>query len=105
MVFSIGVTFDTPPEKLHRINQIIQDIFTNIPTARLDRVHFNNIGQSSLNYEIAYYVKSADYSVAMSAQQEVNLSLIEHFAHEKIEFAFPTRTLYLVRDENALTGQ
>ena len=53
---------------------------------------------SSLNYEIAYYVKSADYSVALDAQQEVNLSLIEHFAAEKIEFAFPTRTLYLFKD-------
>lgn len=105
MVFSIGVTFDTPPEKLHRINQIVRDIFSRITTARLDRVHFNNIGQSSLNYEIAYYVKSSDYSVAMTAQQEVNLSLIEHFAIEKIEFAFPTRTVYLVRDETASADQ
>lgn len=105
MVFSIGVTFDTPPGKLHRINRIVEDIFSRIPTTRLDRVHFNNIGQSSLNYEIAYYVKSSDYSVAMNAQQEVNLSLIEHFADEKIEFAFPTRTLYLVKDETASPHQ
>ena len=105
MVFSIGVTFDTPPEKLHRINRIIEDIFSKITTTRLDRVHFNTIGQSSLNYEIAYYVKSADYSVALDAQQEVNLSLIEHFAAEKIEFAFPTRTLYLFKDEPVSISQ
>lgn len=105
LVFSIGVTFDTPPEKLHRINRIVQDIFSRIPTTRLERVHFNNIGQSSLNYEIAYYVKSSDYTVAMNAQQEVNLSLIEHFADEKIEFAFPTQTLYLVQDETASAAQ
>ncbi len=105
MVFSIGVTFDTPPEKLHRINQIVLDIFSKIPTTRMDRCHFNSIGQSSLNYEIAYYVKSSDYSVAMNAQQEINFSLIEHFAEEKIEFAFPTQTLYVVKDESGSAVQ
>ena len=105
MVFTIGVTFDTPPEKLHRINQIVEKIFGQITTTRLERVHFNNIGQSSLNFEIVYYVKSADYSIAMDAQQEVNLSLIDHFSAEKIEFAFPTRTLYLAKDESASAVQ
>ena len=105
MVFSIGVMFDTPPEKLRRINQIVEDIFSKIDTTRLDRCHFNDIGESSLNYEIAYYVKSPDYIVAMNAQQEINLSLLEHFATEKIEFAFPTQTLYVTKDEKKSAAQ
>lgn len=95
MVFTIGVTFDTPPEKLRTVPHLIEDIFSHVSNTRLDRAHFSNIGQSSLDFEIAYYVESSDYIVAMNAQQEINLSLMERFAREKIEFAFPTQTLYV----------
>ncbi len=104
MVFSIGVTFNTPPEKLRKINQMVQEIFSGISSTRLDRVHFNNIGQSSLDFEIVYYVTNSDYIIAMNAQQEVNLSLIERFAKEKIEFAFPTQTLYVTESTTESTN-
>ncbi|MCZ4064642.1 mechanosensitive ion channel family protein [Oxalobacter aliiformigenes] len=104
MVFTIGVTFDTSSEKLRRISGIIRDIFSHIPTVRLDRVHFSSIGQSSLDFEIAYYVKDSSYTVAMDAQQEINLSLIEHFAKENIEFAFPTQTLYVTENVPGSAG-
>lgn len=104
MVFTIGVTFDTSSEKLRRISEIIQEIFSHIPTVRLDRVHFSSIGQSSLDFEIAYYVKDSSYAVAMDAQQEINLSLIEHFAKENIEFAFPTQTLYVTENVPGSAG-
>lgn len=101
IVFTIGVTFDTPPEKLRRINDVIRDIFSRIPVARLDRVHFARIGESSLDFEIVYYVSDSAYAVAMDAQQEINLSLIERFAREHIAFAFPTRTLYVTAQGTA----
>ena len=104
MVFTIGVTFDTSSEKLRRISEIIQEIFSHIPTVRLDRVHFSSIGQSSLDFEIAYYVRDSSYTIAMDAQQEINLSLIEHFAKENIEFAFPTQTLYVTENVPGSAG-
>lgn len=104
IVFTIGVTFDTHPEKLRRISGIIRDIFSRISGTRLDRVHFVRIGESSLDFEIVYYVRDSAYAVAMDAQQEINLSLIERFAEEHIEFAFPTQTLYVTAQETASAG-
>ena len=51
-----------------------------------------------------YYVTNSDYIIAMNAQQEVNLSLIERFAKEKIEFAFPTQTLYVTESTTESTN-
>jgi small-conductance mechanosensitive channel len=34
----------------------------------------------------------------MNAQQSINLQIMEAFEKEKIEFAFPTRTVHLVKN-------
>ena len=40
---------------------------------------------------------SADYNVYMDVQQRINLAIVEAFEQERIEFAYPTRTLFLQR--------
>lgn len=96
IVFSLGITFDTPPAKLRLIPGMITDIFQNLSyEVRLDRVHFSKIGTSSLDFEIVYYVNIADYNVYMDVQQTLNLAIMEQFAAEKIEFAFPTQTVHI----------
>ena len=66
-----------------------------IELADLDRVHFKEFGDSSLDYEVAYYVNTGDYNKYMDAQQEINLAIKEKFEKEGIEFAYPTRTIYM----------
>jgi len=73
----------------------VKGIFEKIGTARLDRVHFKNFGDSSLDFEVVYYVSSNEYAVYMDTQQVVNFELFEVFEKEKIEFAYPTQTLYV----------
>ena len=64
-------------------------------TADLDRVHFKEFGDFSLNFEVVYYVNVSDYTAYMDTQQEVNFALKKRFEKEGIEFAFPTQTLYI----------
>ena len=40
-----------------------------------------------------YYIPTNNYLAAMEAQQSINLKIIEEFAVNNIEFAFPTQTL------------
>jgi small-conductance mechanosensitive channel len=96
--FTLNITFDTPAEKLQRIPDIIQEVFRPVQTVRLDRVHFSRIGQSSLDFEIVYYVNVADYYVYVEAQQAINLAIMECFTKENIGFAFPTQTLYINKE-------
>ena len=96
--FTIGVTYDTPLEKLKKIPEIIKDIIDpeKLPYVdQLERVHFKEFGPYSLNFEIVYYLKTKDYIKYMDTQQEINFRIKEAFEKEGIEMAFPTQTIYL----------
>lgn len=95
IVFSIGVTYQTPAAQLKRIPQMIRAAIEENEHVRFDRAHFQTFGDSSLVFEVVYYVLSPDYNVYMDIQQNVNLKLYEQFAAESIEFAYPTQTVFL----------
>ncbi len=92
--FNIGITYETPMAKVKKVNGIVESIFKKVKNTELDRVHFHEFGDFSLNYTIVYHVDSNEYAVYMDAQQEINLALFEAFAKEGIEFAYPTQVQY-----------
>ncbi|MDD4240674.1 MAG: mechanosensitive ion channel family protein [Smithellaceae bacterium] len=97
IIFSFGVVYSTPPEKLERIKAIVWDIIEKTPKARPDRVHFKEFADSSLNYEVVYFVALPDYNVYMDVQEAINLAIYRRFQEEGIAFAYPTQTIFLER--------
>lgn len=97
VVFQLGVTYQTPPEKLERIGAMVREIIEALPDVRFDRAHFNVFGDFALNVEVVYYVGSPDYNLYMDRQQAINVAIYRKFAAEEIEFAYPTQTLFLQR--------
>lgn len=95
VVFALGVTYDTTLEQCKKIPEIVKSIYENVTTADLDRVHFKEFGNFSLNYEIVYYQHSGDFTAYMDTRQEINFQLKEEFEKAGIEFAFPSQTIYL----------
>lgn len=95
VVFNLSVIYQTPPEKLERVPEIIREIIQAQDQARFDRAHFNEFRDSSLNYEIVYYVENPDHNVYMDIQQNINLEIARRFANEGIDFAYPTQTVFL----------
>ena len=77
---------------------MIQEIVEMQALATFDRSHFKGYGDFSLNFETAYYVESSDYKTSMDVQQAVNLAIYKHFDQEGIEFAYPTQTLFLQKE-------
>lgn len=96
IVFGFGLVYGTPPEKLERVGAIVREVIERIESTRFDRAHFTGFGDSDLHFEVVYYVLSADYIVYRDIQQKINLELVRRFAAESLEFAFPTRTVYVV---------
>lgn len=97
VAFRLGVTYQTPVERLREIPGIVADVFREIEGATLDRVHFFSYGDFSLIHEIVYYVDGNDYTRYMDIQQEANLRIHEEFEKRRIVFAYPTQTLYLAK--------
>lgn len=104
VVFSLGVTYQTPAEKLERIPGLIREVVEAQEKVRFDRSHFASYGDSALNFETVYYVGSSDYAQHMDILQAVNLALFRRFEQEGIEFAYPTQTLFVSKDETTGTG-
>lgn len=95
VVFTVGITYDTPHEKLARVSSMLKQIVTEQPGARFDRAHFKEYGDSALIYEIVYFVRNPDFNAYMDIQQAINIEIYRRFEVEGIEFAYPTRTLYM----------
>ncbi|MGE0113520.1 MAG: mechanosensitive ion channel family protein [Steroidobacteraceae bacterium] len=97
VIFTIGVTYETPRAVVEEIPGIIRDIVNAQDNVRFDRCHFAKYGAASLDYETVYYVLSADYNHYMDIQQNINFQLFEAFGRRGIEFAYPTQKLWLAQ--------
>jgi len=95
VVFKIGVVYQTPLKQLQEIPKIIKSVITNTNDAVFDRAHFFSFGDSSLIFEIVFYVNGGDYNKYMDIQQQINFAIMEEFEERKIEFAYPTQTIFL----------
>ncbi len=95
IVFSVGVTYETPSEKVEEIPRILKEIIDRHEQARFDRAHFSKYGDSALIFEMVYFVKDPDYNIYMDLQQSINIEIFRRFKEEGIEFAYPTQTLYI----------
>lgn len=94
--FTLGVTYQTPSAQLAAIPSIVQEIVEATPGTRFGRMHFTRFGDFALLYEVVYFVLSGQKEEAMDAQHAINVEIHRRFEAEKIEFAYPTQTLYHV---------
>ena len=95
IVFGFGVTYNTTPEQAEAIPGIVKKIVEESGQLRFDRAHFKAFGDSSLDYELVYYVLDPGFAVYMDEQQRINLALMRELKTLGVEFAFPTRTVQL----------
>lgn len=102
LVFTIGVVYQTPHEKLEGIPVMLREIIERQPKTRFDRAHFMAYGESALVFEVVYFVRDPDYNVYMDIQQAINLDIFRRFGEAGIEFAYPTRTLYVQTADNTV---
>jgi len=105
VVFSLGVTYDTPRDKLKKVPGIIRKAIEAEEDTRFDRSHFSKYGDYSLNFESVYYVLTPDYNHYMDVQQSIYFAIHKSFEEEGIEFAYPTQTLYVVSSNPDATGE
>ena len=100
-VTTIGVTYDTPFEKVRKGVQIIRDILQDHEGMDPDyppRVYFSEFGPYSLDILVITWYHPGEYWDYMAWCEQVNFRIMKAFEDEGIEFAFPTSTTYLAGD-------
>jgi small-conductance mechanosensitive channel len=101
VVLTVGVVYQTPAAQLARIPGMIREIVESHTPVRFERSHFLKFADSWLEFETIFWVVSPDYIIYADIQQAINLALYTRFEDEGISFAYPTRTLFLEREQPA----
>jgi MscS family membrane protein len=95
--FNIGLTYDTPPEKIKAVVADIQKLLDEHPKTNPDnKVKFHDFGVSSLDILVLYFVDSMSWDEYVDVREEVNFRIMEIVRNHNCSFAFPTSTVHLV---------
>jgi small-conductance mechanosensitive channel len=95
VVFKFRITYDTPVDRIEQVPRIVKEAVEGQKKTRFDRAHFMNFGESSLEFEVVYYVLDSDYNVYMDIQQAINLHIMRALQALEIKFAYPAMTVHL----------
>lgn len=98
---NIGITYDTPPDKIEKAVSIIREILANHEGMHPDfppRAYFNGFNDWSLNITVLAWYHPPEYWPFQEWVQRTCLEITRRFDDAGIDFAFPTRTLYLAGD-------
>jgi small-conductance mechanosensitive channel len=95
VAFTFGVPYQTSVDLVEKIPAQVRAIVEARPKVRFDRAHFKAFGDSSLDFEVVYWMVDPDYGVFMDTQQAINLEMLRTFEAQGVSFAYPTRTLVL----------
>ncbi|MCQ2958690.1 MAG: mechanosensitive ion channel family protein [Bacteroidales bacterium] len=90
---TLGLTYDTTPEKMELAMKLLKDIPSKIPEIEeTTGATFMEYGDFSLQILFVYYIKkTGDY---FQTQSDVNMEILRRFNENGLEFAFPTQTIY-----------
>ena len=99
VMLKFGVIYETPPEVLAEVPSIIREAVARRHGARFDRCHLSGLSAYSVDYELVFYVLSADYALFMDIQQALLLDLVRKFNENGINFAYPTSVQYMTEIE------
>jgi small-conductance mechanosensitive channel len=94
-VFTIRVLYQTSLEQVQMIPGMITDIVKSQKDIMFDRAHLLEYGATSINFEVVYYMLTADYNQYMDTQQTILYSIHREFIKRGIQFAYPVQTVFV----------
>ena len=102
IVMHFGVTYQTPADVLAQIPHELKPIVDGISRARFDRCHVFQFGDSSIDFELVFYVTAPELEVSMQVRQGIMLAMIRRFAEMGVEFAYPTQTTFTAAPDGTM---
>jgi len=93
VVLNLGLTYDMDDEAVESAMKLLKEIAAeNNSIEENISIAFNNFGDFALNILFIYYIKKE--SDILKTQTEMNLEILRKFSRNKLEFAFPSQTIY-----------
>lgn len=94
---NIGVTYSASAEQMDDLVSKLREMLVEDEMAEHEGsyVHFTTFGDSSLNIEMIFFIKTVDYAEFLQARQNLNLKIMRIVQSLGLDFAFPSTTVYL----------
>jgi MscS family membrane protein len=99
--FTLGVTYDTPIKTLKAFISGIKQLINNRASMadNSTSVSFNDFNDSSLDILVSVYISTQKRSVEVTEREAFLLDILQLANELKVNFAFPTRTIFTNKDE------
>ena len=97
-----GVAYETPPEKLARMEEFAEAAAASVKGCRMLRCTLATFGASSLDYQLVYEDKSVDPDRLARDRSAIMLALVERFAAEGVAFAYPVQVAFTAAPDGTL---
>lgn len=103
---TLGVTYDTPPQRIEAFCEGIRELIRLLPYMRKDyfHVYFNNYGAYSLDVLMYVFVQAPDWGTELREWHRLFLCIARLAEKLGVEFAFPTQTLHLANGATPAPG-
>ena len=94
---NLVVVLDTSIQELSDLMEKMKFVLRNHENVLPDsvQVHFDKITEDGLNIFIYLYTDITDYVGFLDFKESINLVLLHVLESQKIELAYPTKTIYL----------
>ena len=94
---TLGLQYDTPPEKIEAFCEGIRELIRKHPYTRKDffLVYFNKFADSSLNIMLYVFHEAPDWGTELRERQRLYIDILHLARALGVEFAFPTQTLHV----------
>ena len=93
VAINFSVPLGTPTETLKKIPLQVAAVVNKTPDLRFGRAHLSLYQESGLQFEVVFFVLSADYAIYMDAQQAVLIGVLEALRADGIPLAQPTTVM------------
>lgn len=97
---SLGLEYDTPPEKVEAFCEGIRQLILNHKWTRKDNFHvyFTNFGASSLDIQLVVFWETDDYAREQAEKHRLMIDILRLAKELEVSFAFPTQTVHLFQE-------
>jgi len=94
---NVGVTYETTPEQMREAVARIRTMLTEHPAVDQEffLVNFTDFGASSLDIMVYCFTRTTVWGEYLEAREDVCLKIMDILEGLKLEFAFPSRSIYL----------
>lgn len=99
--FLFGVIYQTPPELVGRIPDIVREVIEG-EGAEFVVAGMIGFGASSLDFELNFDVVDPDHADYFMTRHRVALAILKRFNAEKIEFAYPTQVTFTAAPDGSM---